>query len=136
MGIGDPQQIEVIGEPELAETSWGFIQEDTFASRGQKMIYHGWLHSFEKPLLRSPLVPWAYFASNFYHNVYWYPFIGRKRVRAALKTKWGQLFQSYGDGQVVMPGMEPKTVIQAGVGVMAALGLLVALISRLFSRKK
>jgi uncharacterized protein (DUF362 family) len=136
MGIGDPQQIEVLGEPELAETSWGFIQEDTFASRGQKMIYHGWLHSFEKPLLRSPLVPWAYFASNFYHNVYWYPFIGRKRVRAALKTKWGQLFQSYGDGQVVMPGMEPKTVIQAGVGVMAALGLLVALISRLFSRKK
>jgi uncharacterized protein (DUF362 family) len=136
MGIGDPQQIEVLGEPELAETSWGFIQEDTFASRGQKMIYHGWLHSFEKPLLRSPLVPWAYFASNFYHNVYWYPFIGRKRVRAALKTKWGQLFQFYGDGQVVMPGMEPKTVIQAGVGVMAALGLLVALISRLFSRKK
>ena len=124
MGIGDPRQIEILGEPELATSSWGFIQEDTFASRGQKMIYHGWLHSFEKPLLRSPLVPWAYFASNFYHNVYWYPFIGRKRVEAALQTKWGQLFQSYGDGLVVMPGMEPKTVIQAGIGIAVFLGSL------------
>ena len=121
MGIGDPAQIEILGEPELASSSWGFIQEDTFASRGQKMIYHGWLHTFEKPLLRSPLVPWAYFASNFYHNVYWYPFVGRKRVLAALQTKWGKLFQSYGDGQVVMPGMEPKTVVQAGAGIGLAL---------------
>jgi uncharacterized protein (DUF362 family) len=121
MGIGDPNQIEILGDPELAETSWGFIQEDTFASRGQKLIYHGWLHTFEKPLLRSPIVPWAYFASNFYHNVYWYPFIGRKRVEAALKTKWGKLFQLYGDGQVVMPGMEPKTVIQAGAGILVTL---------------
>jgi hypothetical protein len=104
------------------------VQEDNFASRGQKMIYHGWLHSFEKPLLRSPLVPWAYFASNFYHNVYWYPFIGRKRVQAALQTKWGRLFQSYGNGQVVMPGMEPRTVIQVGVGIIFALAILVGMI--------
>jgi uncharacterized protein (DUF362 family) len=127
MGVGDPSQIEIVGEPEIAATGWGFVQEDTFASRGQKMIYHGWLHSFEKPLLRSPIVPWAYFASNFYHNVYWYPFIGRKRVEAALQTKWGQLFQSYGDGQVVMPGMEPKTVIQAGAGIGIVLATLLGL---------
>lgn len=136
MGVGDPSQIEILGEPELASTSWGFIQEDTFASRGQKMIYHGWLHSFEKPLLRSPLVPWAYFASNFYHNVYWYPFIGRKRVKAALETKWGKLFQSYGDGQVVMPGMEPKTVLQAGAGIGLFLALLSGIVYKLIRRKK
>jgi uncharacterized protein (DUF362 family) len=134
MGIGDPSQIEIVGEPGLAETSWGFVQEDTFASRGQKMIYHGWLHAFEKPLLRSPLVPWAYFASNFYHNVYWYPFVGRKRVEAALRTKWGRLFQSYGDGQVVMPGMEPKTVLQAGAGIALFLALLAGLFYKLLRR--
>ena len=134
MGVGDPRQIEIIGEPELASSSWGFVQEDTFASRGQKMIYHGWLHSFEKPLLRSPLVPWAYFASNFYHNVYWYPFVGRKRVQAALVTKWGKLFQSYGDGQVVMPGMEPSTVLQAAAGISLLVAVLAALTIRL-SRK-
>ncbi len=136
MGIGDPRQIEIVGEPELASTGWGFIQEDTFASRGQKMIYHGWLHTFEKPLLRSPLVPWAYFASNFYHNVYWYPFVGRKRVQAALQTKWGRLFQSYGDGSVVMPGMEPKTVIQAGAAIGFFLAVAAGLVWRLLRSSK
>ena len=136
MGVGDPRQVEIVGEPDIAEASWGFVQEDTFASRGQKMIYHGWLHTFEKPLLRSPIVPWAYFASNFYHNVYWYPFIGRKRVQAALQTKWGRLFQSYGDGQVVMPGMEPKTVVQAGVGLAAFLAGVVAILYRLARQKR
>ncbi len=83
------------------------------------MIYHGPLKPFEKVLLQSPLVPWSYFASNFYHNVYWYPFVGRPRVCEALHTRWGRLFASYGDGSVVMPGMEPKTVAQAAVALTA-----------------
>lgn len=125
LGVAEPRQIEIVGYDIEQEPAWGFRQEDTFASRGQKMIYHGPLKPFEKVLLQSPLVPWAYFASNFYHNVYWYPFVGRPRVRAALETKWGRLFRDYGDGQVVMPGMEPKTVVQAGAG-LAILALLAA----------
>ncbi len=125
LGVGDPRQIQIVGYDIEQEPPWGFVQEDTFASRGQKLIYHGPLKPLEKPLLQSPLVPWSYFASNFYHNVYWYPFVGRKRVAAALQTPWGQLFRSYGDGNVVMPGMEPKTVVQAGIG-LALLGLLAA----------
>lgn len=124
LGIGDPRQIRVLGHDLSQEPPWGFRDEDTFASWGQKLIYHGPLKPFEKLLLQSPLVPWAYFASNFYHNVYWYPFVGRKRVQAALDTPWGELFRSYGDGKVVMPGMEPKTVIQAGL----ALAFLAALV--------
>jgi hypothetical protein len=124
LGIGDPKQIEILGYDIEAEEPWGFKREDTFASRGQHMIYHGPLKPLEKVLLQSPLVPWSYFASNFYHNVYWYPFVGRKRVAAALDTKWGQLFKSYGDGTVVMPSMEPKTVAQAvaGLTILAAVG--------------
>jgi len=126
LGVGDPNQIEIAGYDIEQEAPWNFKREDTFASRGQHMIYHGPLKPFEKLLLQSPMVPWAYFASNFYHNVYWYPFVGRKRVESALDTQWGRLFQSYGDGQVVMPGMEPKTVVQAVAGLTiltaAALG--------------
>jgi hypothetical protein len=92
------------------------------------MIYHGWLHPLESMLLRTPLVPWSYFASNFYHNVYWYPFVGRKRVEAALQTEWGRLFQAYGAEAglqgAVMPGMEPKTVAMAAGGLSAGLALL------------
>jgi hypothetical protein len=128
LGIGDPNQIQVVGYDIDQEPGWGFVQEDTFASKGQKMIYHGWLHPLEGLLLRTPLVPWSYFASNFYHNVYWYPFVGRKRVQAALDTKWGQLFQEYGAEAglrgAVMPGMEPRTVTTAAAGLVAALALL------------
>jgi uncharacterized protein (DUF362 family) len=117
LGIGNPSEIEIVGYDIEQEPPWEFVQTDTFASRGQKMIYHGPLKPLEKLLLQSPLVPWSYFASNFYHNVYWYPFVGRKRVEAALENPWGQLFKDYGDGEVVLPGMEPKTVIQAIVGL-------------------
>jgi uncharacterized protein (DUF362 family) len=122
LGLGDPKEIEVIGYDVSAE-DWHFVQEDTFASKGQKLIYHGALKPFESALLRSPVVPWSYFASNFYHNVYWYPFVGRPRVESALDTKWGRLFASYGNGEVVMPGMEPRTAAIAGTAV---LGLLIA----------
>ncbi len=135
LGIADPSQIEIVGYDINQEQPWHFVKEDTFASRGQKMIYHGWLKPLEKPLLQSPIVGWSYFASNFYHNVYWYPFVGRKRVEEALKNRWGQLFKRYGDGNVVMPGMEPKTVVQAG----AAIGLVAVLLGVLgviFGRNK
>ncbi len=124
LGVGDPKDIEIVGYDVSAE-DWGFIHEDTFASRGQKMIYHGPLKPFEHLLLRSPLVPWSYLASNLYHNVYWYPFVGRKRVEAALDTKWGQLFKSYGDGEVAMPGIQPETAAVAlGGAALLAGGLL------------
>jgi uncharacterized protein (DUF362 family) len=129
LGVGDPRQIEIVGEDISAE-DWGFVQEDTFASRGQKMIYHGALKPFEGLLLRSPLVPWSYFASNLYHNVYWYPFVGRPRVQAALETKWGQLFRDYGDGQVVMPGMEPRTAVIAAGGLALGAALVGAMLLR------
>lgn len=120
LGVADPRQIKIVGHDIEREPAWGFRQEDTFASWGQKLIYHGPLKPLEKLLLQSPLVPWSYFASNFYHNVYWYPFIGRRRVADALRTRWGRLFQQYGDGKVVMPGMEPKTVVQAAAALIAA----------------
>lgn len=96
LGIGDPRNIAILGDQDAAEENWHFSgAEDTFASRGQKMIYHGILKPFEKLLLRTPLVPWAYLASNLYHNAYWYPLIGRRRAQKMLETGWGKLFLSY-----------------------------------------
>jgi len=137
LGIGNPKQIKIIGYDISQEDKWNFTREDTFASWGQKQIYHGPLKPFEKILLQSPFVPWSYFASNFYHNVYWYPFIGRKRVAAALNTQWGNFFRSYGDGTVVMPGMEPKTIKQASIGLAAlVLGILFSAMMYKRSRSK
>jgi uncharacterized protein (DUF362 family) len=95
LGCGDISQIEVVGE-DISQVDWGFSgAENTFASRGQKVIYWGPLKVFEKALLRSPIAGWAYLASNLYHNGYWLKTHGRRRVDSALKTEWGELFKSY-----------------------------------------
>jgi len=95
LGCGDPREIEVVGE-DISGVNFGFHgNENTFASRGQKLLYWGPLKFLEKLLLRTFLVPWSYCASILYHDFYWYPLIGRRRVREALKTEWGRLFQSY-----------------------------------------
>ena len=95
LGCGDISQIEVVGE-DISEVNWRFSGvENTFASRGQKLIYWGPLKFLENFLLRSPIAAWAYMASNVYHNGYWLNTHGKGRINSALKTEWGKLFQSY-----------------------------------------
>ena len=95
LGTGDPVDIEVVGE-DISDVNFHFVQTETFASRGQKMIYHGWLKPMENFLLRTPIVPWAFFASRLYHDVFWLNLVGKKRIRKALDTGWGRLFEQYG----------------------------------------
>ena len=95
LGVGDPGEIEYVGD-DVQETNWNFSpNENTLASRGQKLIYWGPLKPLEGILLRSPLVPWAIWASNVSHNDFWLRFVGRKRVREAMNTPWGKLFEKY-----------------------------------------
>ncbi|HJP41875.1 MAG TPA: DUF362 domain-containing protein [Dehalococcoidia bacterium] len=95
LGVGNPTEITVEGI-DISGINFGFREdEDTFVSWGQKQIYWGKLHRFEKFLLRTPLVPWSYFASNVYHNWYWYPLLGKRRIATMLDTGWGELFRSY-----------------------------------------
>ena len=94
LGIGNPSEIEVIGE-DVSNVNFGYEVGETLASRGQKAIYHGLLKPLEKPLLRSPIVPWSYTASNVYYNWFWFTKYGRKRVDEFMKTEWGKLFESY-----------------------------------------
>ena len=97
LGVGDPEQIEVVGDEEIAEQNWGFEVGETFASRGQKCIYHGCLKPFERLLFRTPIVPWSYLASRLYHDAWWFPRYGRARAQKIIKTTgWGELFKQYG----------------------------------------
>ena len=94
LGCGDISRIDVKGE-DISDVDWGFKSGNTFASKGQKMIYWGPLKPLENILLRSPIAPWAYLASNLYHNDYWYRFKGRKKVDEAMRTEWGKLLETY-----------------------------------------
>ncbi|HOW19575.1 MAG TPA: DUF362 domain-containing protein, partial [Phycisphaerae bacterium] len=98
LGCGDPAQIEVVGEPALAEQNWHFegpYKRLTFAARGQHALYWGPLRPVQRFLLQTVLAPWAYAASIVYHDWYWYPFVGKAAVDAAYQSEWGQLFRHY-----------------------------------------
>ncbi|MFC1682749.1 DUF362 domain-containing protein [Candidatus Zixiibacteriota bacterium] len=95
LGVGDPQEIEMVGE-DISGINFGFHgNQNTFASRGQKLIYHGFLKPLEKFLLRSPIVGWSYIASRIYHDLYWYQVHGRRRTKKVLDTEWGALLRDY-----------------------------------------
>jgi len=94
LGTGDPDGIEIIGE-DISDIDFGFKTSRSFVIWGDQMLRKGFLKFLEKPLLHSPLVVWAPFASNVYHDFLWYPVIGKKRICSFLKTEWGELFSSY-----------------------------------------
>jgi uncharacterized protein (DUF362 family) len=96
LGCGEVSEIDVVGE-DISELNFHFHEKmETFASRGQKLIYHGPLKPLENMLLRSCIAPWSYCASRLYHDAYWYRMIGKRRVNKILETDWGKLFQKYG----------------------------------------
>jgi uncharacterized protein (DUF362 family) len=94
LGTGNADNIEIIGE-NIDNVNFGFTTKKSFVIWGDQMLRKGFLRFLEKPLLHSPLVVWAPFASNLYHDLLWYPTIGRKRIRKFMKTDWGRLFRDY-----------------------------------------
>ena len=109
LGTADAREIEVVGA-DIEQVKWQVAaRQDTFASRGQKLIYWGPLKRLEKMLLRTVIAPWSYAASRLYHDVYWYNAVGRGRVRQALNGPWGELFQRY----PTVAGQELPTPVQA-----------------------
>lgn len=98
LGCGDPQEIEIVGDVAVAAENWHFVgpfKNMTFAARMQHLIYWGWMKRFLEWSLRTWLAPWAYIASVVYHDSFWYPFLGRARVRKALDSPWGRLFHNF-----------------------------------------
>jgi uncharacterized protein (DUF362 family) len=95
LGVADPRRIELVGDTDLASTSMGFKTSRSLVIWGDQLIRRGPLRPLKRLLLHSPLVVWAPFASNVYHDVLWYPTVGRARIRAFAGTSWGRLFERY-----------------------------------------
>jgi uncharacterized protein (DUF362 family) len=94
LGIGDPRQIEVVGD-DVADENFGFQTRRSLVIWGDQMIRKGFLRPLERLLLHSPLMVWAPFASNVYHDMIWYPTVGQARIREFMRTEWGSLFRKY-----------------------------------------
>ena len=94
LGIADPKQIELVGD-DVSTENFGFQTRKSLVIWGDQMIRKGFLRPLERILLHSPLMVWAPFASNVYHDMVWYPTIGQSRIREFMRTEWGQLFRKY-----------------------------------------
>jgi uncharacterized protein (DUF362 family) len=94
LGIADPRQIELVGD-DVSMENFGFQTRKSLVIWGDQMIRKGFLRPLEGILLHSPLMVWAPVASNVYHDMVWYPTIGRSRIREFMQTGWGQLFRKY-----------------------------------------
>jgi uncharacterized protein (DUF362 family) len=95
LGVADPRDIEIVGDADAAQVRLGFTTSRSLVIWGDQLIRRGPLRPLKRILLHSPLMVWAPFASNVYHDLLWYPTIGRARIREFAGTPWGRLFQQY-----------------------------------------
>ncbi len=92
LGVADPRDIEIKGE-DISGVNFGFQTKRSFVIWGDQMLRRGPLRFLEKIALHSPLVVWAPMASNIYHDMLWYPTVGRRIIGGFMKTEWGQFME-------------------------------------------
>ena len=96
LGQGDPRQIEIVGMPEVAEERWDFKVGVNLGTGTGMLLWRTPLKVFQKLLFHTPLVNIFIFASEYFHDHFWYPRKGRPVVEQWLReSPWGQLFQRY-----------------------------------------
>jgi uncharacterized protein (DUF362 family) len=96
LGVGDPRDIELVGDTDLAGESWNFHVGDNGASRVGDMVWFGPLKPVQNVLMRTPLVNLFILGSEVYHDYYRWPARDRKVFESWLaNTSWGHLFQEY-----------------------------------------
>jgi len=94
LGKADPKDIEIVGE-DIEEVNFNFRVKKSLVIWGDQMLRLGPLSFLEGLFLKSPLVVWAPLASNIYHDLFWYPVIGKRIINKFKETKWGKLFDKY-----------------------------------------
>jgi len=107
LGIGDPRDIELVGDADLAHESWKFQVGDNGASRVGDIVWFGPLKPVQNVFMRTPLVNLFILGSEVYHDYYRWPARDRGVFESWLaNTAWGNLFQEYHRaGALAPPGL-------------------------------
>ncbi len=96
LGVGDPREIEIVGDESVLKENWRFQVGANFATGAGLMLWRSPLKVFQNLLFHTPLVHGFVAASAIYHDKVWYPMNGDKVVQNWINTSpWGNLFTQY-----------------------------------------
>ncbi len=97
LGVGDPADIEIVGDVDAAKENWNFEVGVNMATGMGRLLWHDTPLKHLQPLLfHTPLVNLFIFASEFYHDKIWYPYKGMPVVEKwQSESPWGKLFMQY-----------------------------------------
>jgi uncharacterized protein (DUF362 family) len=99
LGTGDPREIEIAGDAELADERWGFTVGDNLASTVGDVMWFGPLKRLQNLFFRTPLVKAFVLGSEVYHDYYRWPLKDRRVFEGWLtESPWGELFRAYAAG--------------------------------------
>ncbi len=108
LGVGDPREIEVVGDAEIAQESWGFKVGGHLHSFMGWLAWYGPTRILQKPVLHTPLVNVANLFSEAFHDYYHWP-LKEKRIyeRWREESPWGHLFAKYDAEGAQAPSTAP-----------------------------
>lgn len=97
LGIGDPTEIELVGDIDAARENWQFEVGVNLATGTGRLFWHDTpLKHVQKIFFQTPIVNLFIFASEYYHDKFWYRFKGQPVVDKWLsESPWGKLFTMY-----------------------------------------
>jgi len=96
LGVGDPREIEIVGDTDAAAQSWGFRVGGHLHSFLGWMAWYGPTKVLQKIVTRPPLVAGPILFSEVFHDYYHWP-LKEKKVfeRWRAQSQWGRLFARY-----------------------------------------
>jgi len=96
LGQGNPKEIEIVGMPEVADERWGFKVGVNLGTGTGMLLWRSPLKIFQKLLFQTPIVKMFIWASETYHDRFWYPKNGTPVVEQwKRESPWGKLFDEY-----------------------------------------
>lgn len=106
LGVGRPEEIELVGDLDAARERWGFEVGRCFHQFAAWITWFGPTRFLQRYLTRPPILHLGNFYSFFYHDVlHW-----RLKERAIYErwldaSEWGRLFRRYArEGTLARPG--------------------------------
>ena len=98
LGVGRIEEIDVVGE-DISAMNFHFSVGDNFASLFGDLFWFSPLKKIQRLLFHTPLVHVFVLGSFLYHDLVWWPIVG-KRIMEVVKanTEWGAFFSEYDAG--------------------------------------